>query len=51
MKEEILLKKALDYKTQYKECAWWKFTERRELYKLWQSALELLEQTRNKIGL
>ena len=41
-REEIFLNKALDYKRQYKECVWWKFRKRRELYKSWQSALDLM---------
>lgn len=41
-REEILLDKALEYKKQYKDCAWWKFRERRDLYKSWQSTLELI---------
>ena len=40
-KEEVFLNMALDYKKQYKECAWWKFKKRNELYKSWQSALGL----------
>jgi len=41
-REETFLNIALDYKKQYKECAWWKFKKRNELYKSWQSALHLL---------
>ena len=39
--EETFLNMALDYKKQYKECAWWKFKKRIELYKSYQSAFEL----------
>ena len=41
-REETFLNMALDYKNQYKECAWWKFKKRHELYKSWQSALDLM---------
>ena len=41
-KEAIFLEMAIDYKKQYKECAWWKFKKRNELYKSWQRALELM---------
>jgi len=41
-REEIFLNKALEYKKQYRECAWWKFRKSRELYKNWQSALDLM---------
>tara|TARA_R110000772_G_C13117285_1_gene421422 strand:- start:92 stop:241 length:150 start_codon:yes stop_codon:yes gene_type:complete len=41
-REETFLNMALDYKRQYNECAWWKFKKRNELYKSWQSALELM---------
>jgi len=41
-REARLLEMALDYKKKYNECAWWKFKKRNELYKSWQSALELV---------
>ena len=41
-REETFLNMALDYKKQYKECAWWKFKKRDELYKSWQIAVELM---------
>ena len=41
-REETFLNMALYYKYQYKECAWWKFKKRHELYKSWQSALDLM---------
>lgn len=41
-REERFLNKALDYKKQYEECAWWKFQKRSELYRNWQSALDLM---------
>ena len=41
-REEAFLNMALDYKKQYKECAWWKFKKRNKLYKSWQSALQLM---------
>ena len=41
-REETFLNMALDYKKQYKECAWWKFKKRDKLYKSWQIAVELM---------
>ena len=48
-REETFLNMALDYKKQYKECAWWKFKKRIELYKSYQSAFELfIRYTKDK---
>lgn len=41
IKEEVFLNMALQYKEQYDLTSWWKFKKRNELYKKWQSALEL----------
>jgi len=41
-REARFLEMAIDYKEQYKSCAWWKFKKRNELYKSWQSALQLM---------
>ena len=48
-REETFLNMALDYKKQYKECAWWKIKKRIELYKSYQSAFELfIRYTKDK---
>ncbi len=41
-REERFLNKALEYKKQYEECAWWKFKKRSELYRNWKSSLDLM---------
>ena len=43
-REEMFLDMALDYKKQYKQCAWWKFKKRNDLYNCWQRTLLLMVQ-------
>lgn len=40
--ESQFLNMALDYKKQYESTSWWKFRKRKELYKNWQSAKNLM---------
>jgi len=41
-REQVFLEKAIEYKKMYKQCSWWKFRRRRELYRLWKSSLGLM---------
>ena len=42
--ERIYLDKAIFYKKEYKSTPWYKFRDRRSLYKKWHSSLESMHE-------